>query len=702
MTRYTFILALALVLLLFTGGCDHSPSDDKEYTNIQEDDDDEFEEDGDQEGGANLNPGDGDDAGDQTDDDDATGFRFTPPVLLDPGSIEEYFGPDQLSTTLNFGDSASGELTESLHFAAYTFDALPGASVTAGLKTQGAFQGALALYGPRQENGLWGQARMVAQAQSEENSAVIPAFRLSEHGLYLILVASVRYGAEGAFTVNLGCRGLCREPFCPDVECMSYCPSGFLPDINGCESCQCRTCECSSDEDCPQGYRCDDCSCQPELPDGDSCFCDEDPGEPVCDENGIVYPNACWADCLGVENTSEAFCGDNGGISCYYDSDCPGEMICLDGRCQGATENCECPDDYDPVCGDDGQTYLNICELTCNHVALAYEGTCSYQASDCVPECMLVAGEYAWVDGCNSQVIRMNDEPCEECNAQCLNGGSDQEGWYDGCTYDLISYANCSNAITDGCNCDDVYDPVCGYLADQSGWVSFPNDCEMECEGGVFAYQGECVEDRLGCTSNQDCPSGMVCSEDCSLLADDDEDSDPSLYPDDPEACPRVCMEVDQPIACMSDDDCALGDLCENGECVPMDPKDLPCVVTGCFGELCSEESQASSCEAWSTEYLCLDLTRCARTESGECSWLITETYAVCVNGLADLSSPEQACSQDSDCETGHICLQHQCIESECVCPDEVEPVCSEEQEYDNLCLGLCDNASYRDIGSCE
>merc|ERR1719399_1776472 len=39
-------------------------------------------------------------------------------------------------------------------------------------------------------------------------------------------------------------------------------------------------------------------------------------------------------------------------------------------------KQCLCRDVYEPVCGDDGQTYSNYCRAKCVDVEVAYQGQC--------------------------------------------------------------------------------------------------------------------------------------------------------------------------------------------------------------------------------------------------------------------------------------------------------------------------------------
>lgn len=53
------------------------------------------------------------------------------------------------------------------------------------------------------------------------------------------------------------------------------------------------------------------------------------------------------------------------------------------------------------------------------------------------------------------------------------------------------------------------------------------------------------------------------------------------------------------------------------------------CKVTGCSGQVCSDQDVETSCE-WKEEYACYKTARCERQQDGRCGWTMTENLTAC------------------------------------------------------------------------
>lgn len=66
-------------------------------------------------------------------------------------------------------------------------------------------------------------------------------------------------------------------------------------------------------------------------------------------------------------------------------------------------------------------------------------------------------------------------------------------------------------------------------------------------------------------------------------------------------------------------------------QAAPVPPATKACIVTGCSGQVCSDEEIITTCE-YRAEHACYKQARCERQPTGKCGWTETTALRACVN----------------------------------------------------------------------
>ncbi|NOZ87018.1 MAG: hypothetical protein GXP49_12290 [Deltaproteobacteria bacterium] len=592
----------------------------------------------------------------------------------------------------------------------------------------------LLLYGPSDASGLFGEKLAMDDDSRDGRNSLIDGLVLPADGRYLVVVTSYSGRDKGEYKLSVGCTGNCNEPPCPDLTCDLYCPNGFMTDANGCPICRCKDNPdyCRTDWDCPQGFRCNPCP-DPEPCDNCDPIPVDAAGSPVNGETGgaearaecgpptcePIHNDFCLSDddcpdgfrCEQVwaEPAKDCGCDDSGACECNDIA----KGVCVP-REQECSSDQECPAGYH-------------CEFPFMEGAGSAEGGVNNDRTGCGQD--PAAGENN-SDGCIPPPgLCMPDQQRCRDNRDCPagmvcelfddNARTDPDTGAPECYpgQDCGSdYGVCVPGDT--CNCPEYYAPVCA----ATPWgeqKTYDNKCFAGCDHARILHEGECEGPKPECFSDRDCPAGFRCelpvADDPSCIDENGNVRDncnptdcTDIDGDGQVDCfgPGVCVPVD--MHCMTDSDCPPGFECQTDNTDPWSQIDWNKV-----DELCRQDPD-----------MCKDLKARCDTEPDYCLKIYCELVdpapcnqtGVCVasqhycnsdsdcpsgqhceaaevGGSSEGGTDRTACVDDADCGTGRICADGGCFDCNDteICGDGIDNDC--DGEVDEDCpqpVGIC------------
>ena len=340
--------------------------------------------------------------------------------------------------------------------------------------------------------------------------------------------------ATGSCRSNNDCTGgdLCISGQCQECGSDDQCPIGST-----CTNGRCGVLTCQREEDCPNGF-----------------FCDNDTSAQDTNILSLCRPVTCQnnADCLSGQACQNGICMTLGTI-CTTDRDCRGGTLrCMNGRCQQCQRNSDCPSGSCLIMTGNDTNFLNLTGvgngMTINNTGFtsgninAGIGIC---VTGCSPQCpsgqTCIQGECIPEGGlCGNQCSTSQDcissGPCSFCQGGVCTNRGHHNGAYCQVNEDCIS-GNCQNGRCQeqGAECmmgdqtcpiDRPYCVSGRCHSSAEGLICVPpltdfsngtSDTTQVCPNNFHCVNGRCRHHRGKpgdrCEAASDCMQGTTCED---------------------------------------------------------------------------------------------------------------------------------------------------------------------------------------------
>lgn len=188
-----------------------------------------------------------------------------------------------------------------------------------------------------------------------------------------------------------------------------------------------------------------------------------------CGSNRRTYKNSCYRECDDENNFEEGKCPGDESSQEDDEEDALLKVLCKKDKKGSGEEEVEDDDpkvnEYKPVCGDNGKTYLNPLSAKCDKVENFKNGRCKKIKQQCESLCSkekkpVCKGSKTYKNYCMAFCEGNKGEDVEPCN------GNDDDDFRHPDKFKSIEQ----------CCCPMNYNPVCG-----SDGVMYHNLCHLIC-----------------------------------------------------------------------------------------------------------------------------------------------------------------------------------------------------------------------------